>query len=206
MRSLLLKEHIFLKRSYYYILVAAMFFIPMLTAFNYELDFFGIIFPVSIVNIIAFETINQDDRTGWSDFQDILPIRKQDVVAEKFLLSIIMFAVMLISFGGASVIRYFMNIYQEYEFITSVTATAVVISGDGIGFLMYYGFGMKKQLNVFSTAFAIGAVLSLLNFAGETAGDGFGFGFCGVVLLVCFAIFGICYILTVKKCEKNEVV
>lgn len=210
MKSLLLKEHIFLKRSYFYITLVAMFFIPMLTAFNRDLDYFGIVFPVALVNITAFETINQDERAGWDDFQNILPIKKRDVVAEKFLLSIIMFAAMLISFSGANVIRYFMSVYQGYEFtaaefITPVIANAIVMFGNGIGFLMYYGFGMKKQLNAFGfvTAFVVGAVLYLC-YEIDIPVDGFVFGLCGVVLLAMLAFLGICYILTVKRYEKRS--
>ncbi len=201
MKALLLKDYFVAKKYLRAFSVMLIVFLAV-GAMNPDMEYY-LSFPCVLSGILTVSLVSYDERFHWDSYCELLPLPRKTVVAEKYVLTLIIgLTVWLIS----DVIEAFRVPVTSPAYLTMVFGRlAVTLAAPVILLPVIFKYGVEKGRIVYFIVLGFFTAASAMIFP-QSAADvkGVAPALTWVILPVVAALYALSWLLSVKVYEKRE--
>lgn len=205
MKGLFYKDVLMLTRSFRAYLAMTLFFIILATIRpdNSFWAVYGTFFFVTLVSSL----MAVDEQSRWLSYCDILPLKRRDIINERYLLSLILTAVLVVLFLILSLI--FRHADMPTVLVTAGMMVALSLLAISVSMPINVKFGTAKGQMVRMTVIVVmvGCGMFIINYAGpitaillQVKASVLLFGIAAFIIL----IFALSWLLSIRIYEKKN--
>lgn len=205
MKGILYKDFLIIKKQIRFFIIPLIFF---LISFITEKSLYFTYYAVAILSVLPSNIIGNEENWRWNKYEIILPVSREKLVTEKYLLTLILVIPTVLFEGIIFMIIYDFSIKAILGWISINLFCGVIIPSINLPIIMKFGY-MKGRIINMIIIIAISISIALINMkssSGESLINGSFTPMKNVYLFAVAAavIFIISCLLSIKLYSKRE--